>query len=290
MCLFPIGAVKWKYYDDIGQLMYGFKLTKNPDFLIKNNLSHDKRNFDFEKLSVPCNKCIECQMQNANEFALRCILEAKSYDKNCMLTLTYKNNPISLNKRDLQLFFKRLRKRIGQVRYFACGEYGSKGMRPHYHVILFGYSPPDLLPFFERNGNVIYKSQQIEEIWKNGFISVGELTFDSAKYTAKYLQKLNACPDSCLSPFLMMSLKPGIGYNYFIQNYDDIIKNEGIYYHGKKYKIPKYFMKKFNLDLVLYGKGILDDIKQHNLLRMSCYDVNLEEKRKKFINKFGKII
>lgn len=290
MCLFPIEAVKWKYHDEINQLCYGFKLTRNADKLIKNNLSLDNRNFDFEKLTVPCNKCIECEMQRADEFALRCVLEAKSYKKNCMLTLTYKNNPISLNKRDLQLFLKRLRKKVGSVRYFACGEYGSKGLRPHYHIILFGYSPPDLEHFFDRNNNPVYKSKEIEKLWNLGFISVGELNFKTAKYTAKYLQKLNHCPDGCLKPFLCMSLKPGIGYDYFIKHYDEIIKNDGIYYQGKKYKIPKYFMTKYNLDLFLIGSGKLDDIKQARLLRQDCYNVDLQTKRLKFIKKFDKII
>jgi hypothetical protein len=45
-------------------------------------------------------------------------------------------------KRDLQLFFKRLRKAYPDVklRYFACGKYGEQFARPHYHVILFGKS------------------------------------------------------------------------------------------------------------------------------------------------------
>lgn len=290
MCLFPIDAVRWKYCDDLGLINYGFKLCKNADNYINNNLILDKRNFDIEKLQVPCNKCVECQIQNSNEYALRCVLEASNYKYNCMVTLTYRDNPVSLNKRDLQLFLKRLRKKIGKVRYFACGEYGSKGKRPHYHIILFGYSPPDLEPFFERKGNIVYKSKELEKLWKLGFISVGELTYDSAKYTAKYLQKLNECPSSCLPPFLMMSLKPGIGLPYFIKYYNKIVEDEAIYYKGKKYKIPKYFMKKMMLDINLLGKGKLDDIKQHRLLRQFCYTEDLEQKRKKFKIKFGKII
>ena len=187
MCLFPIDAVKWKWYDELGYIQSSFKLCKSSENFIKNNLSLDKRFFDIERLQVPCNKCIECEMQRANEFALRCVLEAKEYKQNCMLTLTYKNNPITLVKRDLQLFLKRLRKKIGKVRYFACGEYGTKGKRPHYHIILFGYSPPDLEYFFDRNNNPVYKSKEIEKIWNLGFVSVGELNFKTAKYTLQYI-------------------------------------------------------------------------------------------------------
>lgn len=67
------------------------------------------------------------------------------------ITLTYadENLPISRNgyrslcRRDLQLFFKRLRKAHSKgakrksIKYFAVGEYGGKIGRPHYHVLLF---------------------------------------------------------------------------------------------------------------------------------------------------------
>ena len=53
-----------------------------------------------------------------------------------------KNNPIILKKSDFQKFIKRLRKDY-DIKYFACGEYGDKTLRPHFHAILFGVNFSD---------------------------------------------------------------------------------------------------------------------------------------------------
>lgn len=52
----------------------------------------------------------------------------------------YKPPEGSLWPRDIALFLMRLRKLHGRFRYYVCGEY-SRNMRPHYHLILFGYPP-----------------------------------------------------------------------------------------------------------------------------------------------------
>lgn len=96
-------------------------------------------------LLVNCRKCLECRQKRANEWALRCMAEAQKYQQNCFLTLTYEKSPLFLKKRDLQLFLKRFRKAIypHKIKYFACGEYGSKNYRPHFHLIIFGYDFED---------------------------------------------------------------------------------------------------------------------------------------------------
>lgn len=116
------------------------------------------------------------------------------------VTLTYKDAPDEVSKRDLQLFFKRLRARLGVgFRYFAVGEYGGRGGRPHYHVALFGVS--------------FAEADDIGESWDRGFVQVGELNARSAHYIAGYVQKklMNAVPEGKLPEFALMSLKPGIG-------------------------------------------------------------------------------
>ena len=87
---------------------------------------------------VNCRKCLECRQSRAKEWALRCVMEAKQYDKNCFITLTYEKSPVWLNKRDWQLFMKKFRKAVypQKVKFFMCGEYGTKQYRPHYHAIL----------------------------------------------------------------------------------------------------------------------------------------------------------
>ena len=100
-----------------------------------------------------------------------------------------------LVKRDLQLFFKRLRKITGPFRYVACGEYGELRRRPHFHVALFGVDFA-----FDRveygtgiRGDKVYVSMALSKAWgKSSFPlghTIGSLTFESAAYIARYITK-----------------------------------------------------------------------------------------------------
>ena len=87
------------------------------------------------------------------------------------------------------------------IKYYACGEYGKRFSRPHYHVCLFGYEFPDKEVL--RQGTVrlwknvfkqgidhtLYTSKTLEKIWGKGFVTIGELTIDSAGYVARYVMK-----------------------------------------------------------------------------------------------------
>lgn len=191
--------------------------------------------------TVPCGKCAECLFQKSNEWAFRIMAEARYHSRSCFLTLTYKDSPGTLNKRDYQLFLKRLRKKVGSFRYFLCGEYGSKGKRPHYHVIIFGYWPEDAEPVLGTN---YYSSKEVEDTWSKGFISVGELTLYDAKYCAKYMQKLQSMPANFVQPFVQMSLKPGLGFQYFEEHRQSLLKTDKIYHNGDYIKLPRYFLKR----------------------------------------------
>lgn len=84
---------------------------------------------------IPCGQCQPCLISRANSWACRAYLESKQYENNCFVTLTYNNENIpknrSLIKKDLQDFWKRLRKHLGgvKIRYLACGEYGPSTLR-----------------------------------------------------------------------------------------------------------------------------------------------------------------
>lgn len=96
------------------------------------------------------------------------------------LTLTYEEECLPkdglLKKRDLQLFWKRLRENSQRsIRYFCSGEYGSTNLRPHYHAICYG------LPLKERN--------YILEAWKMGFVKVALCNSQTFRYVAKYVMK-----------------------------------------------------------------------------------------------------
>lgn len=199
--------------------------------------------------TLPCQVCAECCEQYSNEWSWRVMCELESWpkDKCCFITLTYKDTNGSLVPRDLQLFIKRLRKSIApeKLRFFACGEYGSKGLRPHYHLILFGYVPKDLYFLkYTSKKQKIYSSSSLEAIWSHGFVSVGDVNQYSAKYSAKYMQKLQKIPNDFVPPFTRMSTKPGLGLNYFIDNKEKFLETDKIFFNGKYQHIPRYFLRK----------------------------------------------
>ena len=124
--------------------------------------------------------------------------EASLHDNNQFITLTYNNENFpsdhSVSKRELQLFFKKLRHKIGRFRFFACGEYGEKKARPHYHAILFGADFPDRYIYSVRNGQVYYRSPLLESVWGKGYCIIGDVEFESAAYVARYVMKKRKGP------------------------------------------------------------------------------------------------
>lgn len=158
------------------------------------------------KMNVPCGQCLGCRHDRARAWMARIIHEAELWDDNWFVTLTYraKENAdaeqlenewyvpadMSLDKSHVQLFLKRLRKRRpGQkIRYFCAGEYGDGNGRPHYHLILFNVDFPDRVKY--RDGaHPLWTSEELERIWPYGFNTLGNVTADSAGYTAQYCIK-----------------------------------------------------------------------------------------------------
>ena len=217
---------------------------------------------------VPCGKCLECMRHATTEWALRIMLEALDYEQNSCITLTYNDAHLPekslLKPKDTQDWLKRLRKALSpvKVRFFLSGEYGSKRGRPHYHVILFGYDPPDKVYSFTKNGHKYYRSKFIQDTWSLydepiGNIIVTDLTYQGAFYSAKYLQK-SLFEDMEVRPFIRMSNRPGIGFNSV---YMSDVQTDKIYFEGRAYQIPRYFLK------VLEREGVvLDDLKSSRRL------------------------
>lgn len=190
--------------------------------------------------------------------------EAKMHELNCFVTLTFADQHLppdmSVSVRDIQLFMKRLRKRSGKVRFFACGEYGDLDKRPHYHLILFGYDFPDRKPWSKtKSGHVQDRSAILESLWPFGFSTVGTVTHQSAGYVARYvLKKINGqrAEDHYqhLNPFTgefcrvrpefaRMSTKPAIGHSWFVANQRDAFPSDFVVIDGSKKPIPSYYLK-----------------------------------------------
>lgn len=240
-----------------------------------------------EPVQVPCGKCVGCRLEYSRQWANRIVVESMQYPKNScwFLTLTYDDNSniahnlsktssndicYTLTPKDLTLFLKRLRERFRAsghtgVRFYACGEYGSSSARPHFHICVFNLPIPDLKYYSKNhNGDALYNSDLINEIWSYGHVVIGELTWQSAAYVARYVMKKRKGSDakdyyeqSGLFPeFVRMSRRPGIGLQYFDENWRKLYEFDEMYLpNGKTCKPVRYFDKKLKLSSpLLYEK------------------------------------
>lgn len=185
------------------------------------------------RVQLPCGQCIGCRLDRARKWAVRCMHEKSMHKENCFLTLTYSDDNIppngSLNKRDVVLFLKRLRRKYGSgIRFFQCGEYGERLMRPHHHMLVFGFNFSDRKLFSIRNGVRLYTSLELQELWPHGFSTIGDVTFDSACYVARYItkkitgDKKNDHYRGRVEEYITMSRRPGIGGNWYKKYKEDI--------------------------------------------------------------------
>lgn len=117
------------------------------------------------------------------------------------LPLFYKTS-----KRDVQLWFKRMRKLynkfFGRVRYFIVSEFGENSLRPHYHALIFTDIPcTDRLML-----------EAITKTWQKGYIIDVQLLkgLGGIRYVSNYIVK----NISTFNTFVLMSRRPGIGYRY----------------------------------------------------------------------------
>lgn len=245
--------------------------------MINKALSVDIRTGEVENdfFLVPCGKCIGCRLDYSREWADRMTMEALSHPKgrSWFLTLTYddehlpngKKDRPSLKPNDLTDFMKRLRRHYEYhnlsdgIRFYACGEYGSKTFRPHYHVIVYGLDFEDKEPFFlNKMHQQIYKSELLSDLWGNGIVSIGGFDWRSAAYTARYVLKKQKGENAAsyyeergIEPeFVRMSNRPGIALPYFETHSEEIYEKDNIVLppiDGKPHiiKPPRYFDTKY---------------------------------------------
>lgn len=214
-------------------------------------------------VTLPCGKCIGCRIERSRQWAMRCMHEASLSEYNCFLTLTYDDahlpNPPTLSKVILQKFIRRLRKQSGaRIRYYGCGEYGTVSRRPHYHILVFGYQFPDLVPIRRSSGKVpLWRSPLLEKLWEFGFSSVGAVSFDSAQYVAQYctkkiygdkadehyrfIDKSSGEIHQLVPEFALMSLKPAIGAEWYARFKPEVDFTDSVVVNGRLVKPPKFY-------------------------------------------------
>lgn len=168
------------------------------------------------------------------------------HEANSFVTLTYddENVPSELVTKDWQDFAKRLR-HSGRFRFFACGEYGDAGGRPHFHALIFGRDfSADRYPWRKSKGFPIYRSPRLEEAWGMGFAEIGHVSFQSARYVARYVTKKQKAEsyEGRKPPFLLMSRRPGIGSTWF-EKYgaSDVLPYDECVVEGRRYRPPKFY-------------------------------------------------
>lgn len=184
---------------------------------------------EYALFQLPCGKCIECRLEYARTWAIRCVNEAQMHEANCFITLTYDKQHLKSPKliySDFQDFVKRLRDKIfrdfvaerfgpkywssltplekkhfrkeyneelrkrTQIGIFVTGEYGDEGKRPHWHACIFNWKPQDgVFKYTNNNNDPCYTSETLSQLWGKGICEFGEVTFKSAGYCARYAAK-----------------------------------------------------------------------------------------------------
>lgn len=306
-------SLRWAYtyFNPVQQRKYTvmlFKKGADDDYqLMSNNIRKIAAHRGIHN-AVPtiirCGRCVDCRLHDSKVWATRCMLEAKYHQHNYFLTLTYdpEHLPVkdaidldtgevfpqltgTLKKEDLQDFWKNLRSYykyhnlpLDNFKYKSCGEYGDKYDRPHYHAICFGLYVPDLkFSHKSKKGFPVYTSEIISKIWKKGKIALGDVTFDSCAYVARYVLKkiygkyadeyykiIGKDPE-----FTTNSL--GIAKDYYLDHRDTIYETDELFINTDKgvqvVKPPRYFDKMYDIDYPEDMKRLKDARQKLNEMR-----------------------
>lgn len=235
--------------------------------------------------------------------------EASLNEHNVFLTLTYDDEHLpkgkTLVKSDLRNFLNRLRNRAAEqlktrseqnreilfepkmketranpdgclvpgIRYYAAGEYGERFGRPHYHAILFNCDFRDKTLFKAKEGQRLYTSEYLNDVWNNqGYAVIGNVTFESAAYVARYIMK-KVTGDAALHhyneidmttgevlyeripEYTVMSRDGGIGIEWFKKYKDEVYNHDHVIVRGRKNRPPRYYD-------TLYEKEYPSDLKK----------------------------
>lgn len=237
-----------------------------------------------DSVLIPCGQCGACRLQYSREWADRLMMELPYHEHAWFLTLTYDDRHVPTNSvadlysglvhsvntlrpRDLTLFWKRLRREFPDthITYFASGEYGDMSFRPHYHAIVFGPDIPDLKLYKYVRGHTYMTSELLNRLWSDaktgesrGYVVVGEVTWQSCAYVARYCMKKvkgynrDLYEFAGLEPeFCRMSKNPAIGRQFYFDHPDLMFFNRinlSTMEKGISFKPPRYFDKLFELD------------------------------------------
>lgn len=219
-------------------------------------------------LTVPCGQCLGCRLERSRRWAVRIVHESQMHERNSFLTLTYDDEHLpkdrSLCLDDFQRFFKRLRKQSASpLRFFHCGEYGETTQRPHYHCCLFGedFASDRHLLRTTKRGDRLYTSNRLTKTWGLGHAVIGELSFESAAYVARYCLK-KVTGDSAEEhyagrkpEYVTMSRRPGIGATWFDEFRGDLYPRDECVVDARRSLPPPFYDRLLEkVDPILFDK------------------------------------
>ncbi len=243
---------------------------------------------------LPCGGCLACRRERRQELTLLQCCEASLHNDNWFITLTYEDwptiqltgmAPYSLSKVHLSTFCESMRKYAryhgSDFRFFACGEYGERYGRPHYHMSVFGLSP-ELLGIAENfdaskfrrkgilhdgkfirslsrtvkdsKGNEYWQSHVIEVRWPYGVHKIYRANRETMQYVAGYVTKkltgdggVDFRSSGKISEFQVQS-RPSIGRPWFERYFDSIsqvdgekLVNDVVSVYDIQWKCPRIF-------------------------------------------------
>ena len=211
-----------------------------------------------------CGHCMPCRINHTSQWTLRLLYELSCWQYASFVTLTYSedNLPLDsgLHKSHYQNFMKNLRGRIEhKLKFYHCGEYGSKKKRPHYHAIIYG-----LDPFNEEHRKAVYDSWHMCEAfffdklppdYKTSKSPIGKgmlpVCREDIAYVCGYVQKKlsgvmaqeeygdKQRPYSTCSHYL--------GLDFALKNQERLKSNKFTFLNAKRIGIPRYLREKLNI-------------------------------------------
>ena len=227
------------------------------------------------KIYCPCRQCPACHQKRISEWTIRLTDQMTSNKgKSIFVSYTYRNECLpegyTLKKKDLQDYFKRLRFAIQEnlphnptIKYYACGEYGGRKWRPHYHAMIFNLSHEEIikackLEYIARGEDCTHYK---DPVWSKGHITIGdESNNQTARYIVKYINKkvygkFRENMYGKREPIFQLQSK-GLGLDWCYQTEKQIKQNKYIARDGVKMAIPQYYRKKLNLTANDFKHGI----------------------------------
>lgn len=213
---------------------------------------------------VPCGKCFQCLARRRNGWSFRLYHQMQVCESAYFMTLTYgeavddKGRPFGelpptsfngiyeLRKKHLQDFLKRLRKHQKSkgydtsIKYYAVGEYGTKNLRPHYHLIIF-----NMLPSLAVRSNMVAK-----EIWKKGKVDIASCNIPTINYVVGYVMQGKWEPiadDDDRTPHFSIMSK-GLGSSFLTDEMEDYLydrmETSVMHPSGFRIPLPRYYKDK----------------------------------------------